>query len=180
MYQMTSAKTELAERIAGVLGILCFFLPFITASIWGTSRSVSGFAYLWGILTHPGEAVSQDTMTILWTAGALIAGIIGIIATFAVTTLVGGIANTAAVGCLFLLKEYVAGESGGFLQTGIGWTLSLVAFMIAAVCGYLSVYLSGRATTWGRTEEASAMSDEDFVKLCKGMKQFRADGNDKK
>lgn len=180
MYNITSEKMEKIERVVGILGIVCFFFPYITAGTMLIDHKVSGFMYLWGYITHIGEADPRDTLTILLIVGALIAGIVGVTATFSSNILSGGIANTAAAGFLLFMREYITSESS-YLRTGIGWTLSFAAFLVAAVCGFIAVFLAGKEPHPNRDKTPiSSLDDDALRKLKEDLAKFRVNDEDKK
>ncbi len=184
MSYLTSENTVKWARIAGCIGILCFFLPFLRVRIFGETDSYSGFKYLFAILKNLDdyERLDAEFKTInLWLIGALVAGITGVVSSIIMRGgLFSAIVDVLGVGCLFFLRDEYIFSVRDIGSMGGGWTLALIAYILAAVFAFVSWFLAGREYANRRPGGISAMSDEEFDKLKKELNDIRVDDSDKK
>lgn len=198
---LTREKAAMWTRVLALAALLCLFLPTLKISLEigflgvDESESISGYKCILNASDVMDDLDTDSLMFGVWLGGAVVAGIVGLIAG---KGMIGVLANVAGVVCLLFTKDEFDTVTLGLGTTDIGWTLSLVAFILAAVMALASCFLAGAAApertrsqsaafTPGagapepaRSKDAASMSDADIIKLRDELKKFRVNDSDDK
>ncbi len=173
MVKLTSSKMEKWAVAAGCIGILCFFLPFYRLE----DVSLPGFLFLGELIPGFEDVSAEEKVFAYWLVGAVVAGIAGAVSTRVINgDLFSALADVAGAVCLYLSrKSFLDLYDDGAVK--IGWTLMLIAYVLASVL-VLTAYL----LTLKEAEEQRRRREAPYTPAVPAPpdgepKQSGADGN---
>lgn len=178
MQVSTSTKARYVGIAAGLIGLLAFFLPFFRVTEWDHD-GVSGFrimlSFLDSFLRPKGtgndffygalDEYIQEIYLRIWLA--FLAGDSGFlcISIDKGRPLAAGVFNSVAAGALFFLKDmWKSLESFEVILTEIGWQVAFIAFIVAAVSGYVSWHFERVETAKALEERKSKESGQGDIR----------------
>lgn len=146
MNGLTGEKIQVCGRIAGIIGLLCFPLLFMTARFFGFSENMSGVGVIMEWIGNSNRFDSEGCVLLQEIAMALAMGVVGVMTTFFKTgDLFSGVCHMEGMLFLIFLKASFESDSYGLAQMGIGWYLALIAYIIAALCALSTYFLRREA-----------------------------------